>query len=101
MTTQETRLQETESLPPVVRTSAGLRAVLFDELDRMRGGKTNATNANAIARLVGEIVHTIEMELEVHKHMTRIPGEGPKELPKSIPLGLPRHDDKDRDKEAA
>jgi hypothetical protein len=36
-------------LPLVVRTLADLRSALFDELDRMRCGKSNATDANAIA----------------------------------------------------
>ena len=84
-----------EVLPPVVRTSAGLRDVLFDELDRMRNGRTNATNANAISRLAGEIANTIQMELEVHRELSRIPGDHPAgeqpRLPQSIELGARRN----------
>jgi hypothetical protein len=80
-----------EVLPPVIRTSAGLRDALFDELDRMRCGKTNATNANAVARLAGEIVNTVTMELAVHKQISAIPGEpgaqSRPQLPSSIGLG--------------
>jgi hypothetical protein len=45
-----------EILLPVIPTSAELRDALFDELDRMRNGKTTAANANAIARLASNIV---------------------------------------------
>lgn len=91
--TKAANAQPAFELPPVVRTSAGLRSVLFDELDRMRSGKTNATNANAIARLVGEIVNTIQMELEVHKQMARVPGEGPKiTFPMPLELGMDRRE---------
>lgn len=74
-------------MPPVIRTSAGLRDALFDELDRMRTGGTNATNANAIARLAGEIVNTVQMELEVQKQLSRIPGDAKPDVPRSLPLG--------------
>lgn len=82
-----------EALPVVVRTSAGLRDALFDELDRMRTGRTNATNANAIARLAGSIVETVQMELEVHKQMSRIPGENSARMQLPRPLDLSRQND--------
>lgn len=61
-----------ETRPEVSRTSAGLRDALFDELDDLRGGRTNATKANATAKLAGSIISTVEMELEVHKTMSRM-----------------------------
>jgi hypothetical protein len=64
-------------MPTVVRTSAGLRDALFDELDRMRKGETNASNANAVARLADQICNTVHMELEVHRHLAKLPdGKG-------------------------
>lgn len=89
MSPEKTNEKPHEILPPVIRTSAGLRDALFDELDRMRTGKTNATNANAVARLAGGIVETVTMELEVHKQMSRIPGETKEKmaLPKPLNLG--------------
>lgn len=79
--------KEQRVLPPMVRTSAGLRDALFDELDRMRNGETNATNANAIARLADQVCNTVHMELEVHKHLTKIPeGKMSIEMPKPLSL---------------
>jgi hypothetical protein len=80
----------TKSMAPISRTSAGLRDALFDELDRLRNGETNATNANATARLATGIVDIVSMEIEVQKFAERhVPdsvatGSG---MPKALPLG--------------
>lgn len=58
---------------PVIRTSAGLRDALFDTLDNLRTGKISPTSANATAKIAAAIVSTVEMELEVHRIMNRIP----------------------------
>ena len=52
----------------MVRTSAGLRDVIFDELDGLRQGTTNPTKANAVAKLAMTVVETVRMEIEVAKH---------------------------------
>lgn len=59
--------KEIEKLPSVARTSAGLRDAIFDELDAIRGGTSNPTRANAVAKLAGSIVETVRMEIEVQK----------------------------------
>lgn len=61
----------------VQRTSAGLREALFDELDDLRGGKTNATKANATAKLATAIIDTVEMELSVHKTLSKMKDDAP------------------------
>lgn len=74
---------------PVVRTSAGLRNALFDELDGIRQGTSNTARANAVAKLAGQLVETVRMELEVHRHMQKMPPKE-EETPKAItavPLG--------------
>lgn len=57
---------------PVVRTSAGLRDALFDALDGLRNGTTNAASANAVAKLADQVVQTVHMELAVAKHATTL-----------------------------
>ncbi|MDE2104144.1 MAG: hypothetical protein KGL39_43305 [Patescibacteria group bacterium] len=80
----------TSAIPaPVVRTSAGLRNALFDELDSIRNGTSNTARANAVAKLAGQLVETVRMELEVHKHMTKLPAKEPQKplaIP-AVPLG--------------
>ena len=57
------------SLGPIARTSAGLRDALFDELDGLRAGRTNAAKANATSKLADQIVNTVRMEMDVEKHI--------------------------------
>lgn len=54
---------------PIVRTSAGLRDAIFDEIDSIRNGSSNPTRANAVAKLATGIVETVRMELEVQRHL--------------------------------
>lgn len=68
-----TELAAVSAHAPVPRTSAGLRGALFDELDSLRDGKSNAAKANATAKLAASIVATVEMELEVHRTMAKVP----------------------------
>ena len=63
---QKTKL--TPKQAPVQRTSAGLRDVIFDEIDAVRNGTSNPTRANAIAKLATGIVETVRMEIEVQRH---------------------------------
>ena len=56
---------------PVNRTSQGLRDILFDEIDFIRAGTSNPTRANAIAKMVGGVVETVEMEMIVDNHLRR------------------------------
>lgn len=54
---------------PIIRTSAGLRDAIFDEIDAIRSGSSNPTRANAVAKLATGIVETVRMELEVQRHL--------------------------------
>lgn len=70
---------------PVIRNSAGLRNVIFDELDALRAGTSNPTRANAVAKLASGVVETVRMEVEVHK-LRVTQGKGADEV---NPLGAP------------
>lgn len=59
----------TSQAAPIVRTSAGLRDAIFDEIDSIRSGTSNPTRANAVAKLATGIVETVRMELEVQRHL--------------------------------
>lgn len=63
---------------PVARTSQGLRDALFDELDGLRAGSTTPTMANATAKLIGEIVNTVQLDLAVAKFVNRTRKSAPK-----------------------
>lgn len=56
----------------VIRTSKGLRDALFDELEALRSGKSNPTQANAVAKLAGSVVETVKMEIEAQKFVAQL-----------------------------
>lgn len=66
--TKNTKANSEEQVAAMVRTSAGLRDAIFDELDALRQGTTNPTKANAVAKLATTIVETVRMEIEVARH---------------------------------
>lgn len=71
---------------PIVRTSAGLRDAIFDEIDAIRLGTSNPTRANAVAKLATGIVETVRMEIEVRRHLRQHPADADKI--KDLPGGL-------------
>lgn len=76
----------------VARTSTGLRAALFDELDRIRKGESDAKRANAIVRISDGIIRIVKMDLEVQKHIStlpvgRKPVDGVFDIPGTVNLG--------------
>lgn len=67
----------TETMPPrIVRTSAGLRDALFDELDSLKAGNTNPAKANAVAKLADQVIATVKMELDVQRHLAKYKPNG-------------------------
>jgi hypothetical protein len=56
-----------QELPPVARTSAGLRDALFDAIDGVRSGKLDPHRAKALAGLAREVVNTVKLEIDIHK----------------------------------
>lgn len=73
---------------PIVRTSAGLRDAIFDEIDAIRTGASNPTRANAVAKLATGVVETVRMELEVQKHIRSMAGHDMPEFALGKPLSL-------------
>lgn len=54
-----------------IRTSEGLRDVLFDELDGIRDGSSTPGRAHAVCKLTTELIKTAQLEIEFYKHITR------------------------------
>lgn len=82
--------------PSVRRSSAGLRSALFDEIDRIRNNQSDSTKANAIARLAGEIVNTVRLEIDIQKHVSALPArksssDDDNKLPPSIEWTTPQN----------
>lgn len=62
----EKRTQENRDMG-TARTSASLRDILFDEIDKLRAGKSNPKQAKAVAVLAQNIIKSAEVELVYQK----------------------------------
>jgi hypothetical protein len=76
--------QKAQQYEPMARTSIGCRDALFDALDGLRSGTMTPTLANATAKVIGEIVNTVQLELNVAKFVQH----GSKQTPKLGALTL-------------
>ncbi len=54
-------------------TLAALRTILFDEIDKLREGKTTPQNVNAISNSTGKILSSIRVEMDYCKMVNRTP----------------------------
>jgi hypothetical protein len=60
----------------LTRTSQGLRDILFDEIDELRGGDGDPTKSMAVANLAKQIINTAKIELDFHRQATQLANEG-------------------------
>lgn len=56
----------------MTRTSAGLRNVLFDEIDSLRAGMSNPARARSLAMLANTALKSVEVEIEFHKYVSDV-----------------------------
>lgn len=54
-------------------TMNDIRAVLTDEIMKIREGNTTAANVNAISNATGKILSTVKLEMEYHKLIGKTP----------------------------
>ena len=59
-----------------LRTVEDLRAILADEIGKIREGKTTPANVNAITNASGKILSTIKLEIEYNKLHGKVPEIG-------------------------
>lgn len=57
-------------LNQVERSSGGLRAALFDEIDALRRGESNAARARSVAMLANSVLQSVTAEIEYHKYVS-------------------------------
>lgn len=50
-----------------------IRAVLTDEIKKIREGTTTAANVNAISNATGKILSTVKLEMEYYKLIGKTP----------------------------
>ena len=71
----------------MMRTSQGLRDVLFDEIEELRNGKGDPTKAAAVANLAKQIVNTAKAEMDFHRVLKSHEKDGQPILLGTLQLG--------------
>lgn len=62
---------------PIDRSSAGIREMLFAELDAIRSGNSSTGRANAVAKLATAITESVRLEMEFAIHRARLLEKNP------------------------
>ncbi len=75
--------------PPVNRTFHGLRDVLFDEINALRGPNADPRRAMAVSSLAKQITNTVTAELNVAKETLAIRDKGGDVQVGTLALGGP------------
>ena len=64
---------------PITRSTSGLRSALFEEMEALRTGVSNAQRARSVAMMANSILQSVQVEIEYHKYVSankgRIEGE--------------------------
>lgn len=72
---------------PIKRTSAGLRDALFDEIDALRDGSSNAARARSVAMLANSVLQSVTAEIEYHKYVSDVTNGAAKAKLGALELG--------------
>lgn len=54
---------------PIHRSTSGLRTALFDEMEALRSGTSNAQRARSFAMMANTILQSVQVEIEYHKYV--------------------------------
>jgi hypothetical protein len=73
---------------PIERSTDGLRAALFEELDALRSGKTTAQKSSALARLAATIVSTSKLDIDYQRFAKGLSDDKLPASPTVPPLSL-------------
>ena len=54
-----------------IENTESIRKTLAEEIELMRKGDSNPSRANAIANMVGKILASVRLDIEVHKYIAK------------------------------
>lgn len=55
---------------PITRSTSGLRSALFEEMEALRNGDSNAQRARSVAMMANSILQSVQVEIEYHKYVS-------------------------------
>lgn len=71
---------------PITRSTSGLRTALFEEMEALRRGDSNAQRARSVAMMANSILQSVQVEIEYHKYVNANQGKVVGDT-KVVPLG--------------
>lgn len=71
MATSKNKLAKT----PITRSTSGLRTALFEEMEALRQGTSNAQRARSVAMMANSILQSVQVEIEYHKYVNANQGK--------------------------
>lgn len=81
-----TKKDKQTPVSPIHRSTSGLRVALFEEMEALRNGSSNAQRARSVAMMANSILQSVQVEIEYHKYVStnkgRVEGQ-----PKVVELG--------------
>lgn len=54
-----------------IKNTENVRKVIADEIELVRKGDSNPARANAIANLIGKLLNSVKLDIEVHKYFAK------------------------------
>lgn len=63
------------ALAPINRSTSGLRSALFEEMEALRSGDSNAQRARSVAMMANSILQSVQVEIEYHKYVSANKGK--------------------------
>jgi hypothetical protein len=60
---------------PINRSTSGLRTALFEEMEALRSGASDAQRARSIAMMANSILQSVQVEIEYHKYVSANKGK--------------------------
>jgi len=64
------KASQIQEIKNTIRTSNGLRDLLFEEIDLLRKNASNPAKARAVAALAGQIIQSVRIEIEMHRYVS-------------------------------
>lgn len=53
-----------------IENTENIREVLTDEINAIRLGKSNPARGNAVANLIGKMLQSVKLDIEVHRYVS-------------------------------
>ena len=54
-----------------IKNTESIRQILSDEIDAIKKGESTPARANSIANMVGKILSSVKVDIEVHRYVAK------------------------------